>query len=69
MKWTERQKRLAWERFAEALRECGILWLIFAMLDRLLSGTLTWSWGLTNSAAALALWLYGTYIEIKWIRE
>jgi hypothetical protein len=53
------------ERFAEAARELGILWLIFAPLDRLVAGTFTFTWGLINGISAIAVWLFGLYIEIQ----
>lgn len=51
------------ERFAEALRECGILWLVFSILDRLVAGSLTAAWVLSNVSVSIAMWLFGIYIE------
>jgi len=65
MKWTERQRRVRTERFAEALRECGLLWLVFSNLDRLLGDSLTFLWFAANTMMGLVLWALGTYIEMK----
>lgn len=52
------------ERSSEALREIGVLWLVFAMLDKLLADELTLPWLLTNGTAAIAAWVSGIYIEL-----
>jgi len=52
------------ERFAEAARELGVLWFTFALLDRLVVGTLTFPWVVSNGGAAFAVWLLGLYIEV-----
>jgi hypothetical protein len=68
VKWswlTKRQWRLTWERAAEAIRECGILWLVFSILDKIIDGTITFPWLLTNFGISIVLWSYGMYIEIR----
>jgi hypothetical protein len=61
---TDAQKAHFIERFAEAMREVGILWLTFALLDRLVSGTLTFPWAIGNALGAIAAWAGGLYIEL-----
>jgi len=61
--WTPRQNTLLNERLAEAFRECGILWVVFALLDRTVAGTLTAPWALWNFSASVAIWSLGIYIE------
>jgi len=65
MKMTRAHWQRINDRFAEAARECGILWLTFSLLDRLVSGTFTFPWGLTNATGSLAVWLVGIYIELR----
>ena len=50
---------------AEALRECGILWLVFSVLDKAVSSRLTVPWTMWNFSGSVALWLLGMYIETK----
>jgi len=50
-------------RCSEALREIGVLWLVFAMLDKLVAGRLTGTWIATHCTLALASWTLGLYIE------
>src|SRR5207237_7986014 len=49
----------------ELAREAGLLWLVFSMLDRLVTATLTVSWSLGNCGAALSLWSVGTLMEAR----
>ncbi|MEK6372467.1 MAG: hypothetical protein AABO58_07195 [Acidobacteriota bacterium] len=65
MRWTPGEDTLFNERFAEALRECGILWLVFALLDRTVTGTLTVPWAMWNFFASVVIWGFGIYIEPK----
>ncbi|HKO55115.1 MAG TPA: hypothetical protein VJ276_04510 [Thermoanaerobaculia bacterium] len=64
-KLTQRQRRVRTERLAEALRECGVLWLVFSILDRWVADTLTPLWGFGNALASVALWVSGIYIELS----
>ena len=57
MKWTLQQQHLFEAHIAEGVREIGILWLVFSMLDRLVVNQLTFSWALTNILAAVAAWM------------
>ena len=50
---------------ADALRECGILWLVFSALDKLVEGRLSVPWIMANFAASVALWACGMYIDLK----
>jgi len=47
---------------AEAIRECGILWLVFSVLDQAVSGTLTAPWAIWNFCGSVAFWVFGMYI-------
>jgi len=64
MKWTKEEWLHVTDRLAEALREVGLLWITFALLDRLVSGTLTFPWVIENAAVAIAMWIFGLHIEI-----
>jgi len=65
MKLTISQRAHMKERFAEAARELGILWLTFSLLDRLVAGTFTFPWATLNALAAIAFWTCGLYIELR----
>lgn len=53
------------EATAEGLREAGLLWLVFSMLDRLLTGSLTLLWTAGNVGGAGLLWTVGTLVEAR----
>lgn len=53
------------EHGAEAIRECGILWLVFSVLDQAVSDKLTLPWVIGNFSGSLAVWMIGMYIEVK----
>jgi hypothetical protein len=57
--------KFVFHSFCELFREAGLLWLVFSMLDRLVSETLTLPWSLGNCGAALALWFIGTVLEAR----
>lgn len=65
VKWTKKRQQIFEEHAAEAFRECGILWFVFACLDKLVEGRLSVSWIVANFAGAIAVWAYGMYIELK----
>ena len=65
LKLTGPAKGLTSERLAEPMRECGVLWLVFAILDRLLTNELTLPWTLWNVSASVAVWVVGMYIELR----
>ena len=65
MRFTERRRQLLLEHGAEAVRECGVLWLVFAMLDKVVAGSLTMPWMLWNFSGSVAVWAFGMYIETK----
>jgi len=69
MRWTDRQRQVRSDRIAEALRECGVLWLVFANLDRLVDGPFTLGWSVANTAFGLVLWGIGIYIELKEVKR
>ena len=53
------------ERGPELLREVGVLWLVFAILDRLVANALSFEWVTSNVSAALVMWGSGIYLESK----
>ena len=65
MKWTKAQKDLFVSHAGELCRECGMLWLVFSLLDRIVSDSFTFRWAITNVAAALLVWIAGTYIDLR----
>jgi hypothetical protein len=67
LEWLDRRidvKRLE-ERVAEGLREAALLWFVFSLLDKLINERLTKPWMVWNSTLTLAVWLAGTYLEIR----
>ena len=66
MKWklSSDEELLAYGHSGEGVREIGILWLVFSMLDRIVTNQLTFSWGVTNLVGAIVIWLFGVYIDI-----
>jgi hypothetical protein len=50
---------------AEGFREIGILVLVFAILDKLVSGSITWKWTLSTLICGFLLFGAGIYIERK----
>ena len=66
MKWlTDRQWRLSRERIAEAAREVGLLWFVFALLDKIVDGNLTFPWFAGNVCLSVVFWVFGMYIELR----
>ena len=65
MNLTTARKDHLTDRIAEAAREFAILWVTFSLLDRLVSGTLTYPWAMTNTGIAIAVWCFGVYIEME----
>jgi hypothetical protein len=53
------------EHLAEAAREFGILWLVFALLDKVVAGAITVPWMVWNFLLSIAMWSAGMYIEVK----
>ncbi len=53
------------ERVAEGLREAALLWFVFSLLDKLVNERLTKPWMAWNGTLTLAVWLGGTYLEIR----
>ena len=51
------------EMIADALREIGVLVLVFAVLDKLVVGQFSFSWNLVASFASSLLFLAGCYLE------
>jgi hypothetical protein len=60
-------KLLTFELFkqhgAEAARQFGILWLVFALLDKVVAGAITVPWMIWNFLFSIAMWTAGMYIE------
>jgi len=48
---------------AEGFREVGVLILVFAILDKLVSGSITWNWTLTALISSSLVFSAGVYIE------
>ena len=48
---------------ADAFREIGILVFVFAILDKMISGTITIGWTIAAIALALGFFGMGLYIE------
>ena len=48
---------------AEALREIGVLVLVFSLLDRLVAGRITFVWVLFAVLVSFAVFFYGCYLE------
>jgi hypothetical protein len=57
--------KLLEERVAEGLREAALLWFVFSLLDKLVNERLTKPWMVWNCTLTLAVWLGGTYLEIR----
>ena len=57
------------ERVAEGLREAALLWFVFSLLDKLVNERLTKPWMVWNGTLTLAVWIGGTYLEIRRRRE
>jgi len=53
------------QHIAEAAREFGILWLVFALLDKVVEGAITLPWTVWNFLLSVAIWSAGMYIELK----
>jgi hypothetical protein len=53
------------ERTSEALREMAVLWIVFALLDKLIADALTAPWLVTHVAVGLAAWSLALYLEMK----
>ncbi len=51
------------EMLAEALREIGVLTLVFALLDRIVAGRITVSWTLMALSISVASFLLGCVLE------
>jgi hypothetical protein len=47
----------------EAFREIGVLILVFAILDKLVSGSITWAWSLTALLSGTVVFGAGVYLE------
>ena len=62
---SEAVKKLVFDRIAEGAREAALLWIVFSVLDELITGRLTPLWLTTNTAGAIAVWVFAIYIEIR----
>ncbi len=51
------------EMVGEALREVGVLILVFAILDRLVAGSITWIWTVAAILISASAFLYGCVLE------
>lgn len=59
----ERVRVVVVARMHKAFREIAVLWLVFAIVDRLVASSLTIAWVCVNVAIAVAFWICGIYIE------
>lgn len=50
---------------AEALREFGLLWAVFSVLDRIVSASATASWLVINLLFSFLVWLVGAVLEVR----
>jgi len=53
------------ERGPELFREIGVLWLVFSILDRVITNAVTPSWIASNVSLALVIWVFGIYLESR----
>ncbi len=51
------------EMVGEALREVGVLVLVFSLLDRLIAGRITLTWVLSAIAVSIVVFVYGCFLE------
>ena len=53
------------ERGPELFREIGVLWLVFSILDRVITNAVTTGWIASNVSLALVIWVFGIYLESR----
>jgi hypothetical protein len=53
------------DRIPELFREIGVLWLVFSILDRVIADAVTLAWIVSNVSFALAIWIFGIYVESR----
>jgi hypothetical protein len=53
------------ERGPELFREIGVLWLVFSILDRVITNAVTPGWIASNVSLALVIWIFGIYLESR----
>jgi hypothetical protein len=62
-------KKLNWRfiihEFCVAMREVAVLWLVFSVLDKLLTNQLTAPWIAGNCGGAAVLWILATFWEAR----
>jgi len=51
------------EMIGEGFRDTGVLILVFAILDRIINGTITPWWTVTAIATSVGFFMAGCYIE------
>lgn len=69
MWWNEKREERFWERTTEFGREIMLLWTVFAVLDRVVAGTLTFAWAMVNLGIGIAGWTLAVYLELRRIHE
>jgi hypothetical protein len=57
--------KLLEDRVATGMQEAALLWFVFSMLDKLVNERLTKPWVFWNCTTTLAVWLAGTYLEVR----
>lgn len=62
-------KKVRWtfvtHKFCVAMREIAVLWLVFSVLDKLLTNQLTPPWVAGNGGGAAVLWIIATLWEAR----
>ena len=53
---------------AEGLREFGLLWAVFSVLDRLLTTGLSGTWLVVNLLFSFVVWLTGAILAVVKVR-
>lgn len=53
------------DRIPELFREIGVLWLVFSVLDRVITNSVTTGWIASNVSLALVIWSFGIYLESR----
>ena len=64
-KLDDKVRRLLLERIAEGGREAALLWIVFSVLDTLITGRLTALWLAANTGAAVGVWMFAIHTEIR----
>jgi hypothetical protein len=69
MQWKRKRMDHFFDRFTELIREMALLWMVFAVLDRVIAEKLTLGWALANAGIGVAGWAIAVYIELVRLPE